>query len=347
VAYSSTLGLALLLWQGALNLVRLFGGPALPVGFNQLWIDGLTVAVPISVGYVVVKHRVFDIRVLRLGVQYLLARRALQILLALPAAALVYTVVTSRNQTLTEIVTERTGYVYWLAAAAVSLRFRRSLGTWLDRKFFREQYDREQVLTNLLEDLAKVNSLSEVSRLLSAQLEQALHPKSLHLWYRNVDSVILIHTPDTGETRAPSRGRLSALLANGETLDVRTFGSDCIPEENAQWFAELGVSLIVPLSAGSSRLAGALMLGDKKSEEPYTASDRKLLQAVARQIAVVHENLELKERVSEEQSIRHDVVAHDCGEGVGKGSGRTISVHARDGHRFAPPRTYQVVRNRS
>ena len=48
--------------------------------------DACSVAVPLGVAYAVVKHQVFDIKVaIRRGLQYLLARRALQALLALPS----------------------------------------------------------------------------------------------------------------------------------------------------------------------------------------------------------------------------------------------------------------------
>jgi hypothetical protein len=52
-----------------------------PPGISRfdLIANGLTVAVPIAMAYAVLKHRVLDIRVvIRRGVQYLLARRALQ-----------------------------------------------------------------------------------------------------------------------------------------------------------------------------------------------------------------------------------------------------------------------------
>ena len=65
-----------------------------------------TVGIPLSVAYAVVRHRVFDIRVVvRLGLRYLLARRALQAAVALPAIALVYTVFRHRNLTIVELVT--------------------------------------------------------------------------------------------------------------------------------------------------------------------------------------------------------------------------------------------------
>ena len=52
------------------------------------------------------------------------------------------------------------------------------------------------------------------------------------------------------------------------------------------------------------------MLGEKKSEEPYGGNDRRLLQAIAKQIAVVRENLTLRSQVGEERRIRRDVLAH-------------------------------------
>ena len=52
------------------------------------------------------------------------------------------------------------------------------------------------------------------------------------------------------------------------------------------------------------------MLGDKKSDEPYSSDDRKLLQTIARQIAVARENIRLKERVDQDRRLRHDVLAH-------------------------------------
>jgi GAF domain-containing protein len=45
------------------------------------------------------------------------------------------------------------------------------------------------------------------------------------------------------------------------------------------------------------RLKGLLVLGPKKSEIPYSAGDRELLEMLADQIALVYENAQLKVRV--------------------------------------------------
>ena len=88
---------------------------------------GCSVAVPLSVAYAVVKHGVFGVKVaIRRGIQYLLARRALQALLAVPIGALLYTLVSYRQRTIAELVTGTTAYLYWILALGLSLRFRRA-----------------------------------------------------------------------------------------------------------------------------------------------------------------------------------------------------------------------------
>jgi hypothetical protein len=77
-----------------------------------------------------------------------------------------------------------------------------------------------------------------------------------------------------------------------------------LPEGEAEWLDQLGVSLIVPMCGTDQRAVGLLLLGEKKSEEPYSVADRKMLQAIAREIAIVRENTLLKARVNKEQKIK-------------------------------------------
>ena len=97
-----------------------------------------TIAIPLSVAYVVVRHRVFDISVvIRRGLQYLLARHALQALTAVPIVVLMYTVVSNRDLTVAQLAGKSTAYLYWTVAAGLMLRYRRTISLWLDRRFFR------------------------------------------------------------------------------------------------------------------------------------------------------------------------------------------------------------------
>src|SRR5712691_4479576 len=61
--------------------------------------------------------------------------------------------------------------------------------------------------------------------------------------------------------------------------------------------------------ASSRQLLGLLLLGDKKSDEPYSSDDVKLLQAIAQQIATAREHVLLKERADDDRRVRHQVLA--------------------------------------
>jgi len=67
--------------------------------------------------------------------------------------------------------------------------------------------------------------------------------------------------------------------------------------------------VVVPLTSSEEKLAGVMMLGEKRSEEPYSSNDLSLLGVVAKQASVVRENLLLRARISEERRIRADVLA--------------------------------------
>lgn len=64
-----------------------------------------------------------------------------------------------------------------------------------------------------------------------------------------------------------------------------------------------GVELELPLEAGGRNL-GWLRLGPKRSEEPYSGSDRKLLETVATQTALALENQRLSGEVAREAAER-------------------------------------------
>jgi serine/threonine protein kinase len=70
------------------------------------------------------------------------------------------------------------------------------------------------------------------------------------------------------------------------------------------------------MTGTDDRLTGLFLLGAKKSEVPYTARDRELLESVAAQIAIVYENVRLKERAREDKRVRHEVLSRFEGRGV-------------------------------
>jgi eukaryotic-like serine/threonine-protein kinase len=312
VVYCSLGALAAEVWYSMVALYQAFIGPA-PVSEMTLLANTAPVVIPVAVAYAVVKHRVIDIRVaVRLGVRYLLARRALQALLLLPVAALVYGVVSNRHLTITELVTGSTGYLYAIAGSGLALRFRRPIRLWLDRRFFRDEYDREHALAALAGDVNRVDSIGDVTRLMRDRLDMALHPKGICVWYRDAreGAEATSSNPELAPADFPSQGPWTTWLeAHAVPAELPLPAAAGVASRQARWFAARQIHLAIPICDGAGHLAGILLLGEKRSEEPYNGNDRRLLGAVAAQVAIARENLRLRARVSEEHRIRHDVLA--------------------------------------
>jgi hypothetical protein len=272
---------------------------------------------PVTLAYAVVKHRVFGIRiVIRRGVRYLLARNVLRAVLLLPLALLVASVLLNPDRTVGQILFEHPAHLVLMAAAALSLRYRRVVRRGIDRRFFREAYDEEQVLLSLVDDIRARDSLTDLSRLVSDRLGATLHPERLYLVYRSLEGRdFALEYSSAGSSsglRIPEDAALVRIMqSRADALDLAADDADDagLPAQEREWLARLGVRLVVPMVTAEGRLVGLILLGDKKSEVPYGRDDRRLLQAVAAQIAILYENTALRRRVAQEEKTRREVLS--------------------------------------
>src|SRR5262249_49508563 len=151
-----------------------------------------------------------------------------------------------------------------------------------------------------IDEVRQRESLSDVATLVGARVDSVLHPSSLHIFYRAQERSDRFdgHSSSgavSGLQLSAQPALLRLLAVDAAIRDVPS-GVERLPPEEREWLTNLGVQLIVPI-AGTHRLVGVLLLGERKSEEPYSATDRRLLQGIATQIGLVYENQHLKERV--------------------------------------------------
>lgn len=275
----------------------------------------LGIVIPLAFGYAILKHRVFNINVvIRRGLQYLFAKNVLRLILSLPIIGLAYALLSNPNHTVADIFFHNPFYFGLIAAVALSLKFRRQLRVWIDRKFFRAVYDQEQLLVALAETIKDLNSVADISRRVTEEINAALHPQGVYIFYEEEErrDLTLGHASGSNleNLRIPETSQLLRFMENQATAQEFPFSRDHeIPQHEKDWLEDLGVNLIVPMLSIDQHLIGLLLLGEKKSEEPYSANDYRLLQRVAREIAIVYENSWLKARVDKEQRIKRDVLA--------------------------------------
>jgi len=260
----------------------------------------LWLAFPLSFAYAILRHRLFDVGVLiRLGVQYTVARGALTSLVPMLGVILLADAFLHANQPLISILVMR-GWVYVTAGALALVahtRRERWLGA-LDRRFFRERYDAQRLLREVVEDIRHAGSLERVAPRVVGRIEAALHSEFVALLVhgRSETSYRSLAAAPAGQAPPPlqAASRLAALMRVLESpLEMPHTESGWLqqqlPPKDVDFLQQARIDLLVPVSTVSDGTEAVLALGAKRSEEPYAQEDRNLLIAIASGLAMLLE----------------------------------------------------------
>jgi eukaryotic-like serine/threonine-protein kinase len=253
---------------------------------------------PLSFAYAILKQRLFDVRVIiRRGVQYALARR---VLLAIPVIAiglLVGTVLAQGRQPLFFVLkTHAASYVAIAALAALALTQRQNWLSALDRRFFRDKYDAQQLFHEVVEDIRRADSVEEVAPRVVARVAEALHTQGCGLLMRrpsdSVYHVVAAAPAGALSTDLPATNKLIPLVRMLEcSVPITLAGSGWIgqqlPQVDKDFLQKAKIELLVPVALKEGSTEALLVLGGKRSEEPYSKEDTALLENVASALALL------------------------------------------------------------
>ena len=216
----------------------------------------LLLLLPLSLTYAILRYRLFQwSRAIRLGLRYAVARRALLSILPLAAVLMAFDMWSFGERPLREVLSARAG-VYWLIGG-IALAAHLTRHRWLDqldRTFFREVYDAKRILIDLVGEIRAARRFEDVAALAVTRIERALRPEYL-----------LIGTTN-----------------RGVFVPVAAYRPEKAPPDDAlPARAELAVPIVT--DGGASAL---MLLGPRRSEEPYSHEDRELLDAIAASLAL-------------------------------------------------------------
>jgi hypothetical protein len=272
----------------------LFASPTMAVGAFML------LALPVSFAYAILRRRMFDLStLLRQGVRYALARRGVLLLVPLLFAVLAADLALQRERSLVDVMAARRGAYVALIGLALFAYWRRE--RWLaalDRRFFRERYNAQRLVRQVTADLRDADSVDAVAPYVVAQIEAALHPQFAALMLRSpVDtSFRSLASAPAGAAPLPlsSASRLVALvrvLAGPLWLggDHESSLTQQLPRAERDFVRGWNVDLVLPITMGGEGDELVLVLGSKRSEEPYSAEDLDLLAGLAHALALVVE----------------------------------------------------------
>jgi sigma-B regulation protein RsbU (phosphoserine phosphatase) len=285
---------------------------------------------PLSLAYVVVVQRALDLRILiRQGTKYFFARGTLFIVTVLLATWMSYNLSRFSSQSGHHRVVDIVK-IFGIVGLFLAYRFivSKRLQKQIDQRFFREAYSTEQLLSELSDEARNFTEVAPLIDTIAHRLSETLHIDRIAVFLRTGDTFHLQLA--TGTPLLPGAVETFSLPASSTTItnlarakapasvyrdDPSSWLVDATDAERTA-LADLSTELLVPLP-GRNRLAGVIALGPKRSEEPYSKTDRQLLQTVASQTGLALENAELlqtltaevaqRERISREIEIAREV----------------------------------------
>ncbi len=275
---------------------------------------------PLSLAYVVIVHRAVDVRILiRQGTRYALARQSINIVRVLLAIWLSLSMIDFArhpgHQRSVDVVR-----IFGIIGISFAFRFRLSkrLQQKIDQRFFREAYSTEQILSELSDEARNFTEVTPLINTITQRLGDTLHIDRIAVFLRTGDTFRLQLA--TGAPLLPSTAEIFSLPSASTTITTLARAkapANVYRDDPSSWLveatdaernalADLSTELLVPLP-GRNRLAGVIALGPKRSEEPYTKTDRQLLQTIASQTGLALENAELLENLTSEITKRERI----------------------------------------
>ena len=271
----------------------------------------LAIVVPVLFGYAIFRYGLMDIDLL---VQRTLTYGAVTTSMAAIYLMLVYGV----GSLLTYLFgagDDRLMHITALVAIAIAFEPLKSrLQQHVDRIFYRERYDYQQALRELMEELPQLLDVRQILDALLQRISSTMHIERMAVIVcddlegctsvgRNVADEDLVfgaaeHTLQAllKKTRKPMDVHLLT-----EGLEVYDLG-----EEELRKLQHAGVVLSVPMLL-KERLIGFINVGSKMSGRGYAQEDVNLLATVAAQAAIAIENARLHRSELEKERIREEL----------------------------------------
>jgi len=280
---------------------------------------------PLTMAYVIVVHRAMDVSVVvRQGLQYALAKNGVLVLQILLSVAVIFTAFSfvSNNET------NRPQKLIFISLGIIGVFLIRLLAgkikAWTDRRFFREAYNAEQILSDLSEDVRTMIETKPLLETVSSKISESLHVPQVALLLKNGGKFQPAYA--LGYKNAPN----VSLNENDTTIEKLKTNEPLVIYQDDQdsWInnegqtteranlRELNSQLLLPFGA-KNELSGLISLSPKLSDSPYTPTDLRLLKSVAAQTGLALENSRLtqvivseaaqKERINRELEIAREV----------------------------------------
>ncbi len=269
-----------------------------------------TVLVPLSFGYAIVRHGIFDATHL-VRRSLVLAGGGGLLLLAYFGAYLLLEGLLVPLQVSTLLISFLSmlaaGILFWLIQGRLRALLRRVAGE--------EHREQHQLLHDLGRELRGVEDRGEVVRIMTGVLREALRSERVAFceWLEGGGlEVVYVEglRSDQIDSLRPSRNLAQALAGVTAPTDRGDLEMDLpfgyLSPGDQRVLSALGVELIVPIRA-THGIAGVFLIGRQTLGGPFDAEDRRMAETIANEGGIALENATLLDRVRREEQLRSEV----------------------------------------
>lgn len=151
---------------------------------NLLFVPAL-LTIPIAIGIAILRYRLFDIDIIiRRTLVYGLLTALLVLIYfgTVLVAQSAFVAITGQESPLAIVIST-------LVIAALFNPLRKRLQTFIDRRFFRQQYDRQQILAEFAQAVRNEVEIASLTADLQRAIQETLQPESLSLWLVSESSI--------------------------------------------------------------------------------------------------------------------------------------------------------------
>ncbi len=255
-------------------------------------------AAPLSLTYAVLRHRLFDVSfIVRTALQYTLARWTVLSLVPAISLFMILETLRLRNLTVNAVLARRGGLFLLLTAIAfVVFAYRRRWLRAIDRRFFRERHYAYAVLREVAVEVGRAGSLDSAAPLVVARIEAAMHPEFVALLVRDLPSRTFKTTAATPSGSAPpdlpEDSKLVAMaFVHSHPLNTSEDGDEAVLRDlspsDLTYVRGAHIEVVIRVATQDEHPHALLVLGPKRSEEPYANEDYGVLVTIAENLALL------------------------------------------------------------
>jgi signal transduction histidine kinase len=260
----------------------------------EIVIPILMTAIPITFTIAIVKYHLMDID--------LLIRRSVVYSIVVFFLIVIYIAIISGISH--QILSLNTYTPSIIAAIVIALLFepvRRGVQLYVDKKFFRVQYNFREALRKFLKDISEINSNQYLAEIVVKETQEFIPVDKIGFFLLKDNRIRMIAHQNfnllVNRSLRFEADKLKSDLSNPVANPSRIEAGVTFEPADIKTFNRWGMDLVIPVRSAKGEIFAFIVLGEKKSGNRYTVEDIDLLNNVASNIAATIERINIQEQL--------------------------------------------------